>query len=284
MNAAGTVKSPEQVRGLLGLPVPAVMMGSFTVEERSGNDGRTFFTSPVGALNSLGLPGPSLDVWTGWVAGAVGPVHDDGKELWVSVAGFNPPEYRILAEAALGAGADTVELNFGCPNVWSDGVQKPIVSLSPEQSGLVLDEVAPLMPTGRVGVKLSPIFDAPALEQIDRMIVAAGAAFVTAVNTVPNCFAFDADGRSGVGFGRGLAGMSGPAIKWIGLGQVLQHRECLGSLPVVGVGGITTGADLGDYLDPRVGASACQLGTSFWQRGPRAFVEVLEEYATVLGG
>jgi dihydroorotate dehydrogenase len=282
-NAAGTVKTVDQVKAFVGAPFPAVLLGSYTAAERPGNDGRTFFDAPFGALNSMGLPGPDVYVWRQWVREAAQLLHDDGKDLWVSVAGFNPPEYRYLAEIAIESGADAVELNLGCPNVWDEGEQKPIASLSVEQTALVVEAVQPLL-DHKVGVKLSPILDAVAMAQIDRLLSDAGFAFITVINTVPNCFAFAPDGESAISFGSGLAGMSGPAVKWLALGQIVAHRGLLPETPIVGVGGITCGRDLWEFARQPVGADACQVGTAFWQRGIKAMTTILEEFAELLEG
>src|SRR5687768_2894613 len=116
--------------------------------------------------------------------------HDHGKQLWVSVAGFGPQEWGTLVDAALTAGADVVEANFGCPNVWSDGVQKPIVGYSPDEVARALHEIERVASAdSTVGVKLSPIFDPVVLEAVDGVLGASPAvAFVTTTNTVPNCF------------------------------------------------------------------------------------------------
>lgn len=95
MNAAGTVKTLGHVRSLLRSPLPAIMMGSFTRDERLGNDGRTYFDADIATLNSMGLPGPSCGVWADWVSEAVAEAHDCGKELWVSVAGFDLRRDRV---------------------------------------------------------------------------------------------------------------------------------------------------------------------------------------------
>lgn len=283
MNAAGTVKTVEQVRQLVSAPISGVIAGSFTLEERSGNNGRTFYSGAAGALNSIGLPGPDATVWMGWVSEMAAMLHDAGKQLWVSVAGFNPSEYRILTETALLAGADAVELNLGCPNVWEQGEQKPIVSYSAAQTRAVLEAVKQFADE-RIGAKLSPILDPVLMAAIDLELLRADVAFVTAINTIPNCFAFDDDQSSAITFASGLAGMSGPATKWIGLGQVKAHKQFLAGIPVVGVGGISRGEDLVQYLDRTVGATACQVGTAFLTRGPRVFVEILAEYVEALSG
>lgn len=279
MNAAGTVKTVSDVELLCRTPVPAVVVGSYTMHDRAGNEGRTYFGGPSATLNSMGLPGPSLAVWTSWVREMVPILHRNQKELWVSVAGFSPMEYRVLTEAAFEAGADAVEANLGCPNIWAGGEQKPIPSYSAELCAEVVAELTPIIAEQRVGVKLSPILDSVLLEAIDGILRRSRVAFVTAINTVPNCFAFDSDGRQAVTFGKGLAGMSGPAVKWLGLGQVMAHREQLPETPIIGVGGISSGRDLAEYLSQPIGAQACQVGTAFWERGPRCIVEILQEYA-----
>lgn len=281
MNAAGTIKTPDQAKTFLRTPFPAVMLGSYTLEEREGNSGRTFFDTPLGALNSMGLPGPAMETWREWVKGVVPLFHDDGKEVWVSIAGFNPREYRQLAEAALECGADAIELNLGCPNVWDHGEQKPIVSLSVEQTAMVLDEVRPLLLDHRFGAKLSPILDLVVMAEIDKQLSQSGISFLTIINTVPNCYATATDGTPGVTFGKGLAGMSGPAITWLALGQIISHREFVPEIPIVGVGGISRGKDYFDFRTEPVGAAACQVGTAFWQGGIKRMTTILEEIAEI---
>src|SRR4051812_48326091 len=69
VNAAGMIKTEAEAARFLDLPVPAVLMGSFTVEERTGNTGNTFFDAPgFASVNSLGLPGPPIDAWARHVA------------------------------------------------------------------------------------------------------------------------------------------------------------------------------------------------------------------------
>ena len=282
LNAAGTVKTMEECLAALQTPAGAIVAGSYTLEERVGNPGNVYYSTEFGTLNSLGLPGPALRVWTGWVREVTRRSREMGKLVWVSVAGFNPEEYRICSEAALEAGADVIELNLGCPNVWEKGDQKPIVSYSKEQVVHVLDSIKASIGTERpIGVKLSPILDPVVLAQVDGVIRESGiVSFVTAINTVPNAFAIDS-GRPAIEFGHHLAGMSGPPIRWIGLGQIVQHRLAVPGVALVGVGGIETGADLEQYLSPMVGAHICQVGTAWWRRGPRVIEKILQEYVDV---
>jgi dihydroorotate dehydrogenase len=57
-------------------------------------------------------------------------------------------------------------------------------------------------------------------------------------------------------------------------------RLTRGRLPLVGVGGVTTGADA--YAKIRAGACALQLYTALVYRGPRAVVRILAELNRLL--
>ena len=277
-NAAGTVKTLADALTLLKTPLTAITLGSYTHSERLGNPGSTYFETEIASLNSLGLPSPPMSVWRSWVSELLPIAKDNDKRLVVSIAGFNAREFAEMSQVVLEAGVDGVELNLGCPNIWDHGEQKRIFSYSPELVADVLGLVQTVcVDMGRVGVKLSPIFDAALLVSIDSLLREHQVAFVTTTNTVPNCFLYGISDRQAISFGSGLAGLGGPAILPIGLGQVRMHRA---SLPrecqIVGVGGISSGRDIADYL--RAGASSCQVATLFLRQGPRVFARLLAEY------
>ena len=88
--------------------------------------------------------------------------------MWVSVAGFTPEEFGVLAETAVEARASAIELNFGCPNIWHEGSQKPLFSYRPDEIASAMDHVRRRV--GRsvpVGAKLSPIPDLSLMSNID---------------------------------------------------------------------------------------------------------------------
>ncbi|HEY8548048.1 MAG TPA: hypothetical protein VIL36_23480 [Acidimicrobiales bacterium] len=286
MNAAGTCKTADDVARLARSAVAAVVVGSITVEPRTGNAGDVYWSGPGWSLNSLGLPNRGADDLRRHLPGMVEATRAAGKPLIVSVAGFSVDEYARLADAA--AGADLVELNLGCPNVWDGGEQKRIACFDPDQTERVCRAAhEALAPTGtRFGVKVSPFSDPAALAALgERLAKLAGDLdtfrFVTAVNTFPNGFQLDAAGRPVIDVG--YAGVSGAALKPVGLGQVRQLRALLPpTVDLVGVGGVVEGRDVHDYL--AVGASAVQASTAFWNAGedPRVYGEILAGYVDLL--
>lgn len=265
MNAAGTCRSVESAKKLSLSPVAAVIVGSITLEPRDGNSGDVFWSGQNYAINALGLPNGGATYYRKNLPILSSILHDKGKPLFVSVAGFNPSEYGILAELAFSGGADLVELNLSCPNVWGDGVQKPIASFVPDLiSEIILSVDEKVGKEARIAVKVSPFSNPLQLEEVGRLIANSPLVkAVTTTNTFPNVYLSDEKGVSrisGIHFG----GLSGPAMKPIGLGQVMQWRAQLGSGTLIfGVGGVTNGQDMLDYL--RCGASLVQVATAYLQ-------------------
>lgn len=279
MNGAGPVKLPEHVLEVAKSAASAIVLGSITIEERQGNEGITYYDGANFSLNSKGLPNPGLAYYEKHLPVMVRIAHDHGKPLFVSVAGFSPEETARLARAVVESGADGSELNFGCPNVWGkDGKQKRVTSFDLDLTGDTLSKVEKEIGTdGWVAVKLSYFSDSHALEQSAELLGASKLVkAVTSTNTIPNSFSFNEKGEPAIDPGGGLAGMGGPAIKIMGLGQVAQLSRVLPSgIAVIGVGGISTNRDAGDYL--ATGARAVQITTAYINFGPWIFKRVREQ-------
>jgi dihydroorotate dehydrogenase len=277
MNAAGTCKLLEEVRALSRSATAAIMVGSITVEPRTGNSGDVYWSGPMFSLNSLGLPNRGAQYYAMVLHEMVGIAHDEGKPLFVSVAGFSANEYAGLAELALRCGADLVELNFGCPNVWAGSVQKRIVCFDPAMVYDTLTKVEEKIGAGaKVSVKISPFSDPFALVQVAEVIgMSTMVKAVTTTNTFPNAFGFNGT-KSAITPGGGLAGFAGPAMKPIGLGQVRQLRAFLPErIQTIAAGGVTHGKDVQEYLDS--GAVVVQVATAYLNRGAQVFSSLLGE-------
>jgi dihydroorotate dehydrogenase (NAD+) catalytic subunit len=118
-------------------------------------------------------------------------------------------------------------------------------------------------------VKLTPnATDVPA---VARAAEGAGANAVSLINTIRG-MAFDpSSGEPWLGGGTG--GVSGPAVRAVALAQVHAVAHAVG-IPVVGMGGVGSGADALDLM--RAGASLVALGTESF-RDPAAATRVLAE-------
>jgi dihydroorotate dehydrogenase (fumarate) len=286
MNAAGTCKSIEDVRRLAPAAVSAIVVGSGTILERTGNSGQVYQKDPANrfSLNSLGLPNPGQGYYKENLPQMVEIAHYRGRVLIFSVAGFSELDYVHLACAGYKAGVDLVELNLGCPNVWGKEGQKPIASFNSELTAEIIARCSDT--TGKkFAVKLSPYSDPTMLERVAEIIARSRAvAVVTTTNTFPNAFGFDGKGKPLIQFtGQSegsLAGLGGPAMKPIGLGQVKQFRKLLpDSIQIIGVGGINCGRDIWEY--GQAGADAVQVATAYIRDGKHdegVFERILREY------
>ena len=126
----------------------------------------------------------------------------------------------------------TIELNLSCPNVEE----------APESAAEI---VAAARPQTRkpLYAKLSPA--ATDLPETARAVQAAGADGLSLVNTIKG-LALD-ERTLQPRLGHELGGYSGPALKPIALAAVYQCYRATG-LPIVGMGGISTGRDALDFL------------------------------------
>ena len=99
-----------------------------------------------------------------------------------------------------------------------------------------------------------------------------GAEAVTLVNTVLGMAIDPETGAYRLGSGARGGGLSGPAIHPIAVRAVHDVHAALPDLPIVGVGGVASGADAAELL--LAGASAVQVGTATFA-DPRAPARVL---------
>ena len=173
-----------------------------------------------------------------------------------------------------------VELNLACPNV----IGKPIIAFDFDQLRTILTTVAKKKYSFVLGVKLPPYLDSKHLAAAASIINghADMVKYVVCINTIGNALAVDEISEAPfISSNNGLAGLSGPAVKYTALANVRQMRQQLdSSIDVVGVGGIESGTDV--FLFLLCGASAVQVGTCHWKEGPKCFDRICDELRTVL--
>lgn len=290
-NAAGVVKTLEDVRTACRSAMTEITVGSITVLPRAGNEadpglGRTYYYHPSEkwSLNALGLPNVGLTEYSRILPEMVRMAHGTGKDLRASVAGFTPEEYALLTEESLAANVDEVELNLGCPNAWGkDGTQKPIASYHPDLTAKILQAVKERMGSSRrsVAVKISPIDDRELLFQVLDNIKASGIVHrIVGVNTIPNQERQAEDDSPALSFNNGnhLGGLAGSAIQDRALDVMSNVIGFFGGgIEITSVGGIATGEDAMRHL--QLGATGIQCATAYLETGPRLFSDLFTELA-----
>ncbi len=228
-----------------------------TLHQRSGNTGCRVQETPSGMMNSVGLENPGV---ASFLENELDQLVASNTAVIANLGGANLEEYvkgaAQISEACdlrqrQGQQAvDLLELNISCPNVKEGGIQ---FGVDTEVARQIVREVRqvtsiPLM------VKLSP--NAQDIVAMAYMCEQEGADAVSLVNTF-SAMKIDIYQRRSA-FHNMYAGLSGPAIKPIALRMVHQVSHAV-SIPVVGMGGISSVEDMIEYI--MAGAEAVQIGT-----------------------
>jgi dihydroorotate dehydrogenase (NAD+) catalytic subunit len=203
--------------------------------------------SDWGMLNAMGLPNPGIDEYPKEIEIA----RRSGATVIGSVFAGDAEEFARLAGKMAATGVAALELNLSCPHAEGYGTE---VGSQPED---VEEIVAAVVREVSIPViaKITPNTPNPAALAV--AAEKAGAAAVSAINTL-RALAIDTTLRRPV-LAHGLGGLSGPAIKPVGLACVWQIYERV-SIPILGVGGISTATDAVEYL--MAGARALEVGTA----------------------
>jgi dihydroorotate dehydrogenase (NAD+) catalytic subunit len=194
-----------------------------------------------GMLNSIGLANPGIDRF---VCESLPRLRELDVPIWVSVGGFSVADYADVCDRLDDrAEVEAIELNVSCPNV----------DEAPQGVGEIV-AAARAATRKRVYTKLSPA--TADIAEVARSAQAAGTDGLTLVNTIRGLALDERTLRPKLC--RGAGGLSGPALKPIALAAVHACFAATG-LPIVGVGGVTSGRDVLEFL--AVGAADVALGT-----------------------
>ncbi len=245
----------------------AAVTKSIGLEPRAGHPNPTVVELPTGLLNAMGLPNPGIDGYKEEMEEALAP----GKPVIGSIFAKSAAEFSELARRMESLGAHALELNLSCPHVSGYGAELgQLPSLTRRITGAVKNSVR--IP---VFVKLTPN-----TASIARLALAAergGADGVTAINTVRGMAVSLELARPVLSHGRG--GYSGPGVKPIGLCAVYEIFESA-RLPILGVGGISSGRDAAEYI--LAGASAVQVGTALYKNRVGVFRELRRQLSRIM--
>jgi dihydroorotate dehydrogenase (NAD+) catalytic subunit len=267
MTASGTAGHGAELAAYGDLAaLGAVVVKSLHADPWPGNPPLRVHETAAGMINSVGLQGPGVEAWL---------VHDlaalaaTGARVVASIWGRTIDEYRRAADL-MAAAPDSVialEVNLSCPNT----------EAGRDQFAHSADDTrAAMAATAGCGrprwAKLSP--NVGHLDEIAAAAHGAGAEAVTLVNTVMGMAIDPETRRFRLGSGPRGGGLSGPAIHPIAVRAVFDVHQVLPELPIVGVGGVASGADAAELL--LAGASAVQVGTATFA-DPRAPHRVLRE-------
>ncbi len=248
--ASGTFGYGQEYAGL----VPLKKLGGFitkglSLEPCLGNKPPRLAETASGLLNAIGLENIGLQ---NFLKQKLPFLKKAPCAVLVNIFGSKTQEYVELASRLTDAGGlSGLEINISCPNLEAGGV---ILATEPRIVYRVISKIRRATPLFLM-VKLSP--NVTDIRPIAQAAEEAGADALSLINTVAG-MAIDIETRTPL-LGNITGGLSGPAIKPIGVRLVWQVAQCV-RIPIVGVGGITSAADALEYII--AGASAVQVGSA----------------------
>lgn len=244
-----------------------IVVKGLSREPLAGNAPPRLWESAAGMINSIGLQNIGVREF---VRSKLPALQKYRPAIFANVFGYEPEDYyeviRILEDAP---GLAAYELNVSCPNTKHGGI---FFSSDPILLSTLVGEIRKRSKRPII-VKLSP--NVAKIEPLARAAEEAGADAISLINTVIS-LAVDARARK-PRIGNGYGGLSGPAVKPIALRLVYEAARAV-KIPVIGLGGISTGEDAAEFLV--AGATAVEVGTAtFWDpQAPARIAAELDQF------
>ncbi len=235
---------------------------------KKGYAGPTVVQTPCGLINAMGLPNPGIDD----MIREIKIVKETGGAVIGSIFGGKVEEFEKQSQRMSEAGADAIELNLSCPHAENLST----IGHDPDMAEDITKKVSKKADIP-VWVKLPCNTNISRILKVARKVEKAGGDAITVTNTIP-AMAIDAESKKPI-LGNKVGGLSGPAIKPVGLRLVYEIYRVV-DIPIIGVGGVTSGKDMVEYM--LAGASAVQIGTGIMWRGWNIFEKVCEEATAYL--
>jgi dihydroorotate dehydrogenase (NAD+) catalytic subunit len=219
--------------------------------------------TPSGMVNAIGLQNIGVHAF---IRDKLPQLRTFDVPVIANVFGRKVSEYveviRVLEDAE---GLAAYELNISCPNVEHGGAE---YGIEPDSAAEVVSAARKASCKRPLWVKLSPNIGRIGL--MARAVEDAGADAVVIANTYP-ALCLDVHTRTSR-LGSTGGGLSGAAVKPITVRLVYEAARVI-KIPIIGLGGIETPADVAEYL--MAGAQAAEVGTAHFA-DPRASERVVE--------
>lgn len=250
----------------------ALVTKSTTLMPRIGNQGKIYADGPSSTLNAVGLKNPGAEVVLHeklpWLAS-----HYPDLPIIASIAGADVAEYTAVAKKLSAApNVKALEVNISCPNVDQGGMAfgtDPSVAAAVTQAVKAASSVP-------IFVKLTP--NVTDITTIAKAVEAAGADGISLINTFVGM-------RLDIQTGKPIltnvtGGVSGPALFPMALQMVYQVAHAV-HIPIIGMGGISSGHDAAEML--AAGAKAIAIGSANYYQ-EQAIPKIAAEFARIQEG
>jgi len=240
----------------------AVVTKSIGLKSRGGYANPTIVELEYGILNAMGLPNPGINEF----GEEIKKLKRLNAPIIGSVFGSNSKEFVELGKKMQSYGANALELNMSCPHAKGYGLE---IGSDPR---LVKEITSKVKESVEIPVFVKLSSNIANLGEIAKAAEKGNADGIVAINTI-KAMKIDIELRIPV-LANKIGGYSGKAIKPIGVRCVYEIAENV-DIPIIGVGGVTTGEDALEYI--MAGASAVQIGTAIYYRELDVFKKVCKE-------
>lgn len=249
----------RNIRRLLALGAGAVISKTIHPSPPTDLDERILHL-PTGMLNSTTYSKRPIDAWLRMLDGFT----REKLPVIISVHADTPDQLGALVRR-IDPHIDTAfELGISCLNE-TDGLTDTPRRV--EQ----YTQAARSETRKSIAVKLAI---GPDLDDRIQASVAAGADAITLSDTIPG---LAIDGQTGTIRLGGVFGYSGPGIKPLVLAAIHQLRSRGLTTPIIGSGGVQSGADVAEYL--AVGSQAVQVYTALHNQMAQTLTAILSQYS-----
>ncbi|MBQ1492442.1 MAG: dihydroorotate dehydrogenase, partial [Blautia sp.] len=241
----------------------AVVTKGVAMTPWKGNPTPRVCETPSGMLNAIGLQNAGVETF---IQEDLSFLRGVDTRVIVNVCGHSIPEYcQVVERLDEEEGIDAYEINVSCPNVKEGGIA---FGTDPSALLAVTQEVRRHTRRPMI-IKLSP--NVTDIASLAKVAEEGGADAVSLINTLLG-MKIDIYRRKPF-LANTTGGLSGPAIRPVAVRMVYQVAHAV-KIPVIGMGGITSGADAIEFL--MAGATAVSVGTAIFH-DPAAPLHVAEE-------
>lgn len=280
LNASGChCTTKKQLNDLAKSRSSCIISKTCSLEHRDGNPLPRYFETPLGTINSMGLPNKGSKFYTDLIG-----TFD--KPYIVSVAAnYLFDNFDILSDISLKGENTLVEINVSCPNIV--GQEQLAYNFNSLNNFLfILSSFVKKHQDFNLilGLKLPPYFDPAHIERLCTVIDKHTniIQFITCINSVGNGLVVDTRTESVVIKPKnGLGGIGGSYVKPVALANVWQlYQHFKDTMVIFGCGGISTGEDAFQHI--LCGASMCQVGSVLMREGVECFDRIIMELEGIM--
>ncbi len=270
--AAGLDKNGDYFNALGQFGFGFVEIGTITPKPQSGNDKPRMFRleDESAIINRMGFNNKGVDYLVEQVkrrrySGILG-INIGKNKITSEEDALN--DYRLAMEAVYPY-ADYITVNISSPNTpglrklqFGDSLKQLLTGLKEAQQQLssLYNSYKPIL------VKIAPDMDEAEIKSVADTLLANEMDGVVATNTT-----LDRTAVANSRYAKEAGGLSGAPLTKASTEVIAQLRSHVGSLPIIGVGGIMQGGDAVEKI--KAGADLVQIYSGFIYKGPELVVD-----------